>query len=124
LTFRAEQESWDEVRCIREFCLVFAGLAKQGDRVCVGGVLSVEYDAVPPSLRDGLRSLQDMQRKWLRAKFEQGRRAGTVRKQGTVDSQVDFALATLQGALQLARVQEGKTAFPKIVEQLQSALLQ
>jgi TetR/AcrR family transcriptional repressor of nem operon len=93
-------------------------------RICPGGVFSLEWNTLPKEVKDEARGLLSDHRKFLEELLKAGRKSGDIRAQGSVEEQIAFVGACLQGALQLARVQDNVGVFNAIARQLRAAILE
>ena len=87
-----------------------------GGQICPGGALQSCYCTLPASMQEKTRELLGVAKSWLAGVLEAGRADGTWTFQGDPADQALHWLATLQGALQVARV-DGAKAYRAIVNQ-------
>lgn len=85
--------------------LVEAGrqLLVDGCKTCPSGILEAELAALPPSLADSARRLDQTMHEWMTGLLTRGRARGEVRFEGAPEDQAWLVLATFQGAFQKAR---------------------
>lgn len=76
---------------------------ERGSRVCPGGVLQAELNAVPPEVRTAVEGMAREVQDWLVGVLEAGREAGEVRFEGPAVAMAAVVASTVQGALQIAR---------------------
>jgi hypothetical protein len=96
-------------------------LCRAGD-ICPGGAFGAEFAVLPDRVREELEKLHDIQRQWMRATLETGRRLGEIRAEGRVEDQAEMVLAALQGGLKIARASRDPAAFDGMLEQLKVTL--
>ena len=83
---------------------IHAGYLQDDGKVCPSGVVEVEYHVIPVEMREeASRLVTDMQG-WLSETLSAGRAAGECQFDGTAEDQATAICATLQGALQIARI--------------------
>lgn len=89
---------------------------QRGQQVCPTGILSVEFHTLPEALRDEASLfMRDMQ-KWAVSILKDGRSAGVMRFGPGEEVMGALLFSSLQGALQLARLE------PELLEQVKTAL--
>lgn len=87
------------------------------NRVCLIGSLSTDYYTLPPTMQKGVRSLAIDVQNWLAQLLEAGRRQGKLKFEGKSKGKALSILASLAGALQLARL-IGNDLYEKVVNQI------
>lgn len=102
---------------------VTEGILCERDRICIFGVLQAEYNALPPSMQQRVRALQDGHYAWLVRLLEWGRSTGAFRADGSPSDQASMITAAVQGALQIARATGDDDRYHGAVRQIRSALL-
>ncbi len=100
---------------------MFQRFAEDG-RVCFEGVLEAEFNAVPEPVQKALGDMVAEVHAWLVRVLELGRKQGTIHFTGKASDKAAVVAATLQGALQVARVR-GKAFFEAALRQLRTELL-
>lgn len=86
-------------------------------RMCPGGVLGSEFEAIPEEMRQEARLLMREIFEWLVEILELGREQSTLTYPGDSRHKAVEIGAALQGALQIARM-AGKDRFHQVLEQL------
>jgi TetR/AcrR family transcriptional repressor of nem operon len=86
-------------------------------KICPGGVLGSEFEAIPEEMRQEARLLMREIFDWLVETLELGRRQGRLVFHGDCGHKAIEIGAALQGALQIARV-AGTERFHQVLEQL------
>ncbi len=77
---------------------------ERGSRVCPAGVLQAELYAVPDEVRQAVSEMVQEVYDWLLEVLTTGRASGELSFQGPPDAMAVVIAATLQGALQSARI--------------------
>lgn len=93
-----------------------------GDKLCLGGILGAELDTLPAIVQNELRFYYMERQRWLEQVLYDGLYGGTFMFKDTVEEKALFILASLQGGLQLARVNEDNDIFFTICRQLNAHL--
>ena len=104
------------------FFSIYTNTRADNGKVCLAGSLETEYSSLPPSLREQTEALTRELLTWLQATLQEGRDAGVFQFGGDVASKAALILASLQGALQMARAL-GTEKFHTVVEQHKQDLL-
>lgn len=95
----------------------------RSERVCPGGVFSLEWNTLPDEMKAELKGLLSDQKKWLEGVLRAGRKSGEFHDRGPVEEQAALIGSSVQGALQIARVQGSAASFNACIRQLRSLLL-
>ncbi len=102
------------------FFSIFERFAQDG-RVCFEGVLEAEWNAVPKEMQQELFGIVEDVQGWLVPLIERGRKEGAFRFEGAARDKATQISATLQGALQIARLR-GKSVFDASMRQMRREL--
>lgn len=94
-----------------------------GERICPGGIFSLEWNTLPNEMKTEVKALYADHRGFMEALLKKGRKCGDFQETGSIDEQIAFIGATVQGALQLTRVYPSAQTFNMIIRQLKAALL-
>jgi TetR/AcrR family transcriptional repressor of nem operon len=100
---------------------IYEPFLKDGGRVCPGGALQAEHQAIAPEMQVELRAMVKEVHVWLTGVLETGRRQKAFFFDGDAADKAFCIMAAVQGALQLAR-SVGKDAFHAAVRQLRQDL--
>jgi TetR/AcrR family transcriptional repressor of nem operon len=92
--------------------------AKQKDRICLTGIFSAEWNTLPPKVKKKVEEFQLIRRQWLVKTLEAGRKSGEFKGGSTVEEQAIFIQSAIQGALQIARLQEKPAHYQTVVNQI------
>lgn len=101
----------------------YINIVDVGSKICLSGVLSAEFKAVPEPIQKELQGMVDDVYQWIIALLKEGREEGVFKETGTVEEQAMWFGSTLQGALQIARVTGDKNVFISVVNQLRSTIV-
>ena len=91
----------------------FDGMAKDHRKICPLGILCSDYNTLSKGMHKSLKDFYALQRTWLVKTFKQGIAEKKFKK--NLDAQVaaDIFLASIQGGLQIARLQGNSETFKK-----------
>ncbi len=94
-----------------------------GDKICLAGILGAELNTLPIVMQNELRFYYMERQKWLEQVLYDGLYGGTFMFKDTVEEKALYILASLQGGLQIARINEDNDIFFTICRQLNAQLL-
>ncbi len=92
--------------------------AKHKDRICLTGIFSAEWNTLPPKVRKKVEEFQLIRRQWLMKTLEAGRKSGDFKGSQGVEDQAIFIQSAVQGALQIARLQEKPAYYQTVIDQI------
>lgn len=93
----------DAGRKLEKYVNLFHGTLKAGNRMCLGGMLAVEYATLPPEVQREVRKFFDESEAWLEKALGDGRKAGVLNFDGPPIAAARSMLASLEGAMMSAR---------------------
>lgn len=96
----ATQDPWDKLEWY--FDLLTLDYA-ESERLCPTGMLAAEWATLPDAMRDEARAFMRELYEWCLAVLKAGVASGHFRFAGSCEEKAATLLATLQGALQVAR---------------------
>lgn len=94
-----------------------------GDKICLGGILGAELNTLPTTMQTELRFYYMERQKWLEQVLYDGLYGGNFMFKEAVEEKALFILASIQGGLQIARINEDNDIFFTICRQLYNQLL-
>lgn len=103
---------------IRELTQIYSRIIKDKEKLCPVIMLSAEMEALPAAAQEHLRRFISETERWLGQTLEQGKRAHELQFLGSFQSQARLLLATLQGAMLLARASGERGHFQSIADDL------
>lgn len=115
-----QTSAWDRLQA---YFRTYIDFLEAECKICPGGVLASEFEAIPEKMRQEARLLMREIFQWLVAVLELGREQGTLIYPGCSERKAVEIGAALQGALQVARM-AGKERFHQVLEQLSLELKQ
>jgi AcrR family transcriptional regulator len=90
-------------------------------KACPVGVLTSEFDAIPPEMQPAVRAMSDEVNQWLAGVLAAGKQRGELRYLGQADDMAALISAALQGAVQQSRA-TGRPAFDAVLRQIRLLL--
>lgn len=118
----ADQGILNPLDKISAFFATYHSLLLAGDKICLAGILGAELNTLPFIMQNELRFYYMERQKWLEQVLSDGLYGGTFVFKDTVEERALFILASLQGGLQIARVNEDNDIFFAISGQLKAHL--
>jgi len=104
------------------FFSIYTNTRADHGKVCLAGSLETEFNSLPASLREQTEALTRELLAWLQATLQEGRETGVFHFGGDPANKAVLILASLQGALQMARAL-GTDKFHAVVQQHKQDLL-
>ncbi len=104
------------------FFNIYTDMRANNGKVCLAGVLETEFNSLPDSLRMQTEAMSREYLEWLEAALQEGLAAGIFQFNGSAADKAALILASLQGALQMARAL-GTKKFRSVVEQIKADLI-
>ncbi|WP_018681737.1 TetR/AcrR family transcriptional regulator [Actinokineospora enzanensis] len=103
----------DPVDALRRYAALYRDGLSDGE-ACLCGVIAAEIAAVPPAIAAGVTEFFRVNREWLSTLLENGERSGTLCPQGNPDDHAAVLLATLEGAVLIARAHADPSTFDHV----------
>ncbi len=104
------------------FFSIYTNTRADNGKVCLAGSLEIDFNSIPASLREQTEALTRELLTWLQTTLNEGREAGVFHFRGDPAGKAALILASLQGALQMARAL-GTGKFHEVVHQHKQDLL-
>ena len=104
------------------FFSIYTNTRADHGKVCLAGSLETEFHSLPDTVREQTKALTTELLAWLQDTLKEGRDAGTFHFNGEPADKASLILASLQGALQMARAM-GTKKFHAVVAQHKQDLL-
>lgn len=119
---KERQKKLTPLQALDAYLDFFRKVLGDADRVCPGGIFSLEWNTLPDEMKSEVKALFADHRRFLEGIIKSGRRSGDIKNTGTVEEQIAFIGAAAQGALQIARIYGSPTTFNMVARQLRQAL--
>ena len=101
---------------------LFQVTLEDGLRMCLCGMLASELVTLPEAVQLEVRLFFEEQQSWLATVLDDGRKAGVLRFSGRPNAKAGELLASLEGAMLLARVEGSVTSFRNMAKGFIAAL--
>jgi TetR/AcrR family transcriptional repressor of nem operon len=102
---------------------LFSNVLRDGDRLCMCGMLAADFGALPDDVRLEVRAFFDDNERWLAKTLSDGKRAGETAFRGTAATQARVVLAALEGAMLVARTYSDVGRFNAVARRVLADLL-
>jgi TetR/AcrR family transcriptional repressor of nem operon len=112
-----EGDAADEFDMLRRYAQIYAGVLADG-QMCLCGMLAAEHGTLPEPMRGELTHYFDVNEAWLSGVLERGRAARVLRFEGTPIEMARVLVASLEGAMMLARSYGDPSRFSAAAERL------
>lgn len=110
----AQPNAWERLRA---YFKTYVDYLEAQCKICPGGVLGSEFEAIPERMQQEARLLMREIFEWLVESLELGRQQGSLHYPGDTRHKAIEIGAALQGGLQIARM-AGQERFHQVLEQL------
>jgi TetR/AcrR family transcriptional repressor of nem operon len=115
-------EDGDARSKLRRYAELFAGVLRDGHRMCMCGMLAADFDALPKSVRAEVKGFFDDNEAWLAKVLDEGRRAGTIDFEGPAHAEARTMLSVFEGAMLVARSHADVARFEGVAQRVLSSL--
>ena len=106
---------------IRAYVRIYSDVLRD-DRMCMCGMLAAEFVTLPKAMQAALDRYFDGNDRWLATVLEEGRAEGALRFSGSSAEMAQFLIASLEGAMMLARSHGGMARFDAATRRLLAEL--
>ena len=103
---------------IRELTRVYSRIIKDKEKLCPVIMFSAEIEALPQAAKEHLQRFTCETERWLGQTLEQGQHADELQFSGSFQSQSRILLASLQGAMLVARASGDRGHYQRIADDL------
>lgn len=87
---------------LRQYASIYADVLR-ANRMCLCGMLASDYATLPKPMRERVRHFFDENERWLARVLDEGRKAGQLAFKGAPVELARMVVASLEGAMMLAR---------------------
>lgn len=119
---RAEEKFINPLEKLDSYFGFFIRLREKGDRLCIGGVLTVEFNTLPVQMQQELKALFSTQFNWLIKILREGKEQEIFTYRGTPEDKALQIESTIQGGLIMARLL-GDEQLMKVINEMKNDLL-
>jgi len=102
---------------LERYVAIYAGVLR-ANRMCLCGMLASDYATLPKPIREKVKHFFDQNERWLSAVLDQGQKAGDLRFKGSALDVARMIVASLEGAMMLARSYGEVSRFDTTAERL------
>jgi TetR/AcrR family transcriptional repressor of nem operon len=106
---------------IRAYVRIYSEVLRD-DRMCMCGMLAAEFVTLPKAMQAALDRYFELNDRWLATVLEEGRAEGALRFSGSSAEMAQFLIASLEGAMMLARSHGGMARFDAATRHLLAEL--
>jgi TetR/AcrR family transcriptional repressor of nem operon len=106
---------------LKRYARIYAEVLRD-NRMCLCGMLASDYATLPKAMKEDVRHFFDQNEQWLVAVLEQGRKSGALEFKGSPLDLARVILASLEGAMMLARSYGEPARFDTAAERLIASL--
>lgn len=117
----AEKAGLSPLDMLNESLATYLDYLDSGELVCLGGSLETDFHTFPEEMQDEIRVYVAEILTWMRNVLSRGRKKGLFSFSGPSENMAFYIIASVQGALQMARVSD-KKLFHWTVDKLMSEL--
>lgn len=117
-----ERGGGDARRRLRDYVALWAGVLKDGDRMCLCGMMAAESTNLPRAIRIELRRFFDENERWLARVLREGRTAGRLRFSASPEAEARLLTMGLEGAMLIARSHGEPARFKEAAARLLAQL--
>jgi TetR/AcrR family transcriptional regulator, transcriptional repressor for nem operon len=118
---RIDAELPDALAKLGAYASLYAGVL-EGEWMCMCGVLAAEYQTLPEPMRRAVIGFFDENQRWLAGVLNQGQTETSLAFSGSADEVAQRILATLEGAMLVARPYGDLAMFNSTAQQLLTGL--
>ena len=108
---QVDEEEADAGKRLDRYLGIAVSYLRHGTRICPLGVLEAEFHTISEPMQEAVQALDKAMRTWLEQILLAGQAAGQFEFRGSAHDKALLLTATVQGALQIARVAGPKTFF-------------
>lgn len=107
---------------LKRYAKAFSDTLKEGNRMCLCGMLAADFTTLPKGVRDGVKAFFDDNEKWLERVLEHGRERRQLKFAGTAGMAARRILSSLEGAMLVARSYQDPARFDSVAQPLLAAM--
>lgn len=103
---------------LRRYSGIFSDMMLHGERMCLGGILAADILTLPSEIREEVQAFFGLNERWLACVLEEGRSAGLLEFTGSPEVEARLLVASLEGALLVARSYADVDRYRELAEKL------
>lgn len=101
---------------------LFFRLANEGHKICPVGALCTDLDIFSKATRSKILQFHELQRDWIQQNLKQGQALKAYKADLKPEPTSDLIMASIQGALQIARLKKNPQVVKQVAKQLMANL--
>jgi TetR/AcrR family transcriptional repressor of nem operon len=109
-------------RRLQAYAALYERVLRDGERMCLCGMLAADFTTLPKSVREEVRRFFDANEAWLSRILAEGQRARAFRLSGSPGSEARLLLDGLEGAMLIARTYGDPARFESTARRLLAGL--
>jgi TetR/AcrR family transcriptional repressor of nem operon len=113
-----DRATTDPRQKLRRYSGIFSDLMLHGERMCLGGILAADILTLPSEIGDEVQAFFGLNERWLSGVLDEGRRAGLLHFTGSPGAEARLLVASLEGALLVARSYADVDRYRELAEKL------
>jgi TetR/AcrR family transcriptional repressor of nem operon len=113
-----DRATTDPRQKLRRYSGIFSDLMLHGERMCLGGILAADILTLPSEIGDEVQAFFGLNERWLSGVLDEGRRAGLLHFTGSPEAEARLLVASLEGALLVARSYADVDRYRELAEKL------
>ena len=102
---------------LRRYAAIYADVLR-ANRMCLCGMMASDYATLPKPMRERVRHFFDENERWLARVLDEGRKAGQLAFKGPPVELARMIVASLEGAMMLARSYSEPPRFDAAAERV------
>jgi TetR/AcrR family transcriptional repressor of nem operon len=107
---------------LQAYAALYEGVLRDGERMCLCGMLAADFTTLPKGIRDEVRRFFDVNEAWLARVLADGRRDRSLKFSGPVDAEARVLLDGFEGAMLVARTYGDPARFTSTARRLLAGL--
>jgi TetR/AcrR family transcriptional repressor of nem operon len=119
---RVDAEARGPGERLRRYARLWRDVLRDGGKMCLCGMLAAEVETLPPPMREALKEFFDANEAWLASTLTAGRKARTLRFDGSPLAEARALLTGLEGAMLLAKSYGDPVRFDSVAGRLLARL--
>lgn len=112
---RTTEDPWQKLQSYSD---IFLDTMLHGERMCLGGILAADILTLPSEIIEEVQSFFGLNERWLARVLEEGRTAGRLQFTSSPEVEARLLVASLEGALLVARSYGDVDRFRELAEKL------
>jgi TetR/AcrR family transcriptional repressor of nem operon len=116
-----DESGVDARQRLRRYARLYTDVLRR-NRMCLCGMLAADFGTLSKAMRESVKSFFDVNESWLVRVLDEGRKSKRLRLEGSVEDAARLLLASLEGAMLVARTYGDVSRFESAADRLISEL--